>query len=191
MSSLKQRVGKPFPPQTQEQPGLESKMRPRPEFEGDKYQAAAKLKDKVALITGGDSGIGRTVAVLYAREGADVAIVYLPAEESDAQETKKHVESAGRKALLIAGDVSKKEFCDKAVQQTVDELGRLDILVNNAAYQQTQDSLDELEEEQWDRTFRVNIYGYFFMAKAALKHMKEGVPSSIVVRLPGYKGIRR
>jgi NAD(P)-dependent dehydrogenase (short-subunit alcohol dehydrogenase family) len=121
-----------------------------------------------------DSGIGRAVAVLYAREGADVAIVYLPAEQSDADETKREVERAGRRALLVPGDVTDCGFCSAAVKRTITELGRLDILVNNAAYQQSQQSLEAIDEEQWDITFRTNIYGYFFMTKAALAHLKEG-----------------
>jgi NAD(P)-dependent dehydrogenase (short-subunit alcohol dehydrogenase family) len=166
--------GQRMPPQTQPKPGIESKMNPRPEFEGKQYSAAGKLVGKVALITGGDSGIGRAVAILYAKEGADVAIVYLPAEQSDAEETRSHIEKVGRQALLIAGDVSNQSFCENAVEQTVSELGSLDILVNNAAYQQTQDSLEDIDDAQWDRTFRVNIYGYFYMAKAALRYMKDG-----------------
>jgi NAD(P)-dependent dehydrogenase (short-subunit alcohol dehydrogenase family) len=174
MNKTGEESGKKMPPQTQAKPGLESKMRPLPKFEAEDYKAAGKLKDKVALITGGDSGIGRAVAVMYAREGADVAIVYLPEEQHDAEVSKEHIEQTGRRALLIAGDVSGKAFCQKAVEQTVKELGKLDILVNNAAYQESQDSLEEIDEKQWDRTFRVNIYGYYFMAQAALTHMQEG-----------------
>jgi NAD(P)-dependent dehydrogenase (short-subunit alcohol dehydrogenase family) len=130
----------------------------------------------VALITGGDSGIGRAV-VLYAREGADVAIVYL-SEDEDAEETRQAVEAEGRRAILIPGDVTDIEFCHEAVSATVQAFGRLDILVNNAAFQEHVDSLEDLSEEQLDRTFKTNIYGYFFMAKAALPHLREG--SSIV-----------
>src|SRR5947207_5894467 len=128
----------PFPAQHQPRPGLEAKLQPKPRYEGAKYRAAQKLKDKVALITGGDSGIGRAVAVLYAREGSDVAIVYLPEEQVDADETKRAVEAAGRECLLLPGDVTDPEFCEEAVERTVDELGKLDILVNNAAFQQHQ-----------------------------------------------------
>ncbi|MEO5936713.1 MAG: SDR family NAD(P)-dependent oxidoreductase, partial [Terriglobales bacterium] len=163
----------PMPAQHQKKPGIEAKMHPRPRFEAPLYKGAGKLQDKVALITGGDSGIGRAVAVLYAREGADVAIVYLEEEQRDAHETCLAVEAEGRRALLIAGDVSDPEFCQEAVDMTVDEFGHLDILVNNAAYQQHQPSLDQVSDEQWDKTFRTNIYGYFYMAKAALPHLQE------------------
>ncbi len=170
--------GRKLPPQQQEKPGIESEMKPRPQYKAPEYRAAGKLDGKVALITGGDSGIGRAVAVLYAREGADVAIVYLAAEQSDADETKREVKKAGRRALLLPGDVTDRGFCRDAVERTVRELGRLDILVNNAAYQQSQESLEEIDVEQWDITFKTNIYGYFFMTKAALPHLKEG--SSII-----------
>jgi NAD(P)-dependent dehydrogenase (short-subunit alcohol dehydrogenase family) len=164
----------PFPEQHQEKPGIEGKLDPKPRYKAPHYKAAGKLRDKVALITGGDSGIGRAVAVMFAREGADVAIVYLAVEQSDAEETRRGVEEAGRKALLLPGDVSDAGFCRRVVDETVQAFGRLDILVNNAAYQNRQDSLDEVSEEQWDRTFRTNIYGYFYMTKAALQHLKPG-----------------
>jgi len=164
----------PMPAQHQKKPGLESKIRPRPRFQAPQYSAAGKLDGKVALITGGDSGIGRAVAVLFAREGADVAITYLRPEESDAQETKAAVEREGRRALIMAGDVRDANFCRKAVDKAIKNFDRLDILVNNAAYQEGQESIEEISEEQWDRTFKTNIYGYFYMAKAALPHMKKG-----------------
>ena len=164
----------PFPEQHQEKPGIESKLDPKPRYKAPHYKPAGKLRDKVALITGGDSGIGRAVAVMFAREGADVAIVYLPVEQSDADETRRAVEEAGRQALLLPGDVSDPTFCRQAVESAVKSLGRLDILVNNAAYQNRQESLDDITEEQWDRTFKTNIYGYFHMAKAALEHLKRG-----------------
>jgi NAD(P)-dependent dehydrogenase (short-subunit alcohol dehydrogenase family) len=164
----------PFPEQHQEKPGIESELDPKPRYQAPEYKPAGKLQDKVAIITGGDSGIGRAVAVMYAREGADVAIIYLPVEQGDAEETKRAVEAAGRKALLLPGDVSDPAFCRSSVERTVKEFGRLDILVNNAAFQNRQDSLDDITEEQWDRTFKTNIYGYFHMAQAALPHLKRG-----------------
>ena len=177
----------PFPSQKQPRPGLEKRMEPRPHYQAPEYRAAGKLQDKVALVTGGDSGIGRAIAVLYAREGADVAIIYLPAEQADAEETRQAVEAEGARALLIAGDVSDPEFCREAVEATVEEFGSLDILVNNAAFQQHQESLEEISEEQWDRTFRTNIYGYFYMAKAALPHLKQG---SAIVNCGSITGLQ-
>ena len=164
----------PMPAQHQEKPGIEAKMTPKPAYLAPLYKGAGKLNDLVALITGGDSGIGRAVAVLFAREGADVAIVYLPEEQVDAEETKQAVEAVGRKAMLIAGDVSEGEFCEEAVAHTVETLGKLDILVNNAACQQHQEGLDAISRAQWDRTFRTNIYGYYEMARAVLPHLKPG-----------------
>jgi NAD(P)-dependent dehydrogenase (short-subunit alcohol dehydrogenase family) len=164
----------PLPPQHQESPGLESEVHPRPRFEAPAYRPAGKLEGKVALITGGDSGIGRAVALLYAREGADIAIVYLPDEESDARVTRDAIESEGRRAVLIPGDVTSNAFCHAAVDETVSRLGALDILVNNAAFQKNVESIDEVSEEQWDKTFRTNIYGYFYMVKAAVRHLKAG-----------------
>ena len=161
-------------------------MKPRPQFEAPVYRAAGKLTGKVALITGGDSGIGRAVAVLFAREGADVGIVYLPEEEGDARETQAHVEGEGRRALLIPGDVTDSAFCREAVEAVVRELGALDILVNNAAYQQDLESIAELTEEQWDRTFRTNIYGYFYLAKAALSRMRRG---SVIINTGSITGL--
>jgi NAD(P)-dependent dehydrogenase (short-subunit alcohol dehydrogenase family) len=172
--SISKQSGKTLPPQHQEKPGLESKMTPRPKYEGPHYRPAGKLEGKVALITGGDSGIGRAVAVLYAKEGADVAIVYLEPEQSDADETKRKVEEQGRRALLLPGDVQDSKFCCDVVERTVREFGRLDILVNNAAYQQSQASLEEINDDQLDTTFRTNIYGYFYMTRAALPYLKEG-----------------
>jgi NAD(P)-dependent dehydrogenase (short-subunit alcohol dehydrogenase family) len=181
----------PLPAQHQERPGLESKIEPRPRYWAPHYRGSAKLMDKVALITGGDSGIGRSVAVLYAREGADVAIVYLPEEQSDAEETREAVQNEGRQALLIAGDVSDPDFCRDAVEQTVEEFGQLDILVNNAAFQQHQKSIEELSYEQWEKTFRTNIFGYFYMAKAALEHMQEGASIVNTGSITGLQGSKQ
>jgi NAD(P)-dependent dehydrogenase (short-subunit alcohol dehydrogenase family) len=164
----------PMPAQHQEKPGIESKVTPKPQYEAPLYKGSGKLQDKIALITGGDSGIGRGVAVLFAREGADVAIVYLPEEQSDAEETQRVVEREGRRALLIPGDVRDAGFCVEAVERTVSEFGQLDILVNNAAFQQHQKTLEDVSDEQFDRTFKTNIYGYFYMAKAALRHLGKG-----------------
>ena len=163
----------PFPAQQQDKPGEESKLNPRPRFLAPHYKGSAKLDDKVALITGGDSGIGRAVAVLFAREGAKVAIVYL-SETRDAEETKRHVEAEGSECLLIAGDVSDARFCEDAVGQTLETFGKLDILVNNAAFQLHAARIEDLSEEHFDLTMRTNVYGYFNMAKAAVPHMIEG-----------------
>src|SRR5689334_19320621 len=163
-----------MPQQEQQEPGIESQMEPRPEYHAPDYEAADKLHGKTALITGGDSGIGRAVAVLYAREGADVAIVYLPEEQSDAEETRQAVIAAGRRCVLIAGDITNRQFCEEAVERTVRELGKLDILVNNAAHQNRKKNLDEVTDEEFDRTFKTNIYAYFWFARAALRHMKPG-----------------
>jgi len=173
-SGQQQEPKSPFPAQHQPRPGIEAKMNPRPRYEAPLYKGSEKLKGKVALITGGDSGIGRAVAVLYAREGANVAIVFLAEEQEDAEETRQAVEKEGRECLLIPGDVSDSAFCRRAVAQTVRQLGRLDVLVNNAAYQHRQEGLEKLSEEQWEKTFRTNIFGYFYMAKAAIQHLKRG-----------------
>jgi len=168
----------PLPKQHQPKPGLESKIRPQPQYEAPNYKGSDKLRGMTALVTGGDSGIGRAVAVLYAREGANVAIVYLPVEQSDAEQTCEAVEREGGRCLLIPGDVSDSDFCQRAVRRTIEAFGKLDILVNNAAFQQHVEKLEELSDEQFDRTMKTNLYGYFYMTKAALPHLKQG--SSII-----------
>jgi NAD(P)-dependent dehydrogenase (short-subunit alcohol dehydrogenase family) len=164
----------PFPAQKLEKPGIESKLKPRPRYKGREYKPAGKLLGKVALITGGDSGIGRSVAVLYAREGADVAFTALPAERSDSNETRRAVEAEGRRCVVIEGDLAVEEFSRSAVERTVSDLGRLDILVHNAAHQNHWDRLEDVSSEEWDRTFKVNIYSYFWLVKAALPHLGAG-----------------
>jgi NAD(P)-dependent dehydrogenase (short-subunit alcohol dehydrogenase family) len=176
----------PFKPQHQRRPGLESKITPRPSFEAPDYKGSGKLDGRVALITGGDSGIGRAVAVLYAREGADVAIVYLPQEQSDAEVTESAVVAEGRRCLLIPGDVQDSRFCEQAVQATVDAFGWIDILVNNAAYQHHQPSIEDITDEQLDRTFRTNIFGYFYMARAAVRRMQ---PGSAIINTGSITGL--
>ncbi len=164
----------PFKAQHQRKPGIEARIDPQPKFEAPDYRGAAKLDGRVALITGGDSGIGRAVAVLFAREGADVAIVYLPEEQEDAEVTESAVVAEGRRCLLIPGDVRDSSFCETAVDVTVKMFGVLDILVNNAAFQQHQESIEDLTDEQIERTFRTNIFGYIYMARAATKRMPRG-----------------
>jgi len=163
----------PFAEQQQPVPGRSAKMNPQPDYGEDAYRGADKLKDKKAIITGADSGIGRAVALAFAREGADVAVSYLN-EEEDATETKRLVEEAGRKCLLIAGDVSSPDHCRKLVQKAVDEFGRIDVLVNNAAHQMSFTSIEEISDDEWNKTFATNISAMFYIAKAAVPHMKEG-----------------
>jgi NAD(P)-dependent dehydrogenase (short-subunit alcohol dehydrogenase family) len=170
--------GNPLPKQHHRKPGLESEIEPRPMFDNPAYRGSGKLEDMKALITGGDSGIGRAVAVLFAREGADIAIVYLEAD-SDAEETRRVIEEReGRRCILIRGDVTDSSFCDDAVQQTVDEFGKIDILVNNAAFQEHTESIEDLTEEHFDLTFKTNVYGYFHMIKSAIPHLR--AKSSII-----------
>jgi NAD(P)-dependent dehydrogenase (short-subunit alcohol dehydrogenase family) len=176
------------PPQRQKrQPGLEHKMKPRPEFEDAAYRGSGKLKEKVAIITGGDSGIGRAVAVAFAKEGAHVAIVYLN-EHRDAKETCAEVEKQGRECLLISGDVADESFCRKAVSQTIRKWKRLDILVNNAAVQFPQESIEKISSKQLERTFGTNIFSYFYMVKAAIKHLKEGSCIVNTTSVTAYRG---
>lgn len=170
-----------------QQPGRESEMTPQPQAEDFKYQGSGKLRDKVALITGGDSGIGRAAAIAYAKEGADVAIVYLN-EHEDAEKTKQMIEKEGRSCLTMAGDVGDEKFCQQAVQQTVDKFGRLDILVNNAAEQHPKESIEEISADQLERTFRTNIFSMFYLTKAALPHLKEGSAIINTTSVTAYKG---
>jgi NAD(P)-dependent dehydrogenase (short-subunit alcohol dehydrogenase family) len=177
----------PLPAQHLNKPGEESELELAPMYDAPHYQGSEKLKGKVALVTGGDSGIGRAVAVLYAREGADVAVAYL-SEHDDAEDTKRAVEKEGRRCITISGDVADPEFCKEAVSRTVKELGALDILVNNAAFQEhVQDFLD-LTPEHFDRTLKTNLYGYFFMAQAVVPHMKQGAAIVMTGSVTGLLG---
>jgi NAD(P)-dependent dehydrogenase (short-subunit alcohol dehydrogenase family) len=169
------------------QPGREHKMKPRPRSDDEKHRGSGKLRNKVAIITGGDSGIGRAVAVAFAKEGADVAIVYLE-EHKDANETKRLVEDNGRRCLLVSGDVGQEGFCRKAVGQIVKELGKIDILVNNAAEQHPQESIEKITEKQLERTFRTNIFSFFFMTKAAMKYLSKGGAIINTTSVTAYKG---
>jgi NAD(P)-dependent dehydrogenase (short-subunit alcohol dehydrogenase family) len=176
------------PPQHQErQPGLESDMTPRPAYEGEQQDVFSKLAGKVAIITGGDSGIGRAVAVAFAKQGADVVIAYLD-EHEDAKETRWQVEQAGQRCLMIPGDVGSEEHCIAIVNQTLEEFGHLDIVVNNAAVQYPQENLEDITEEQLEKTFRTNIFAYFFIAKAALKHLPKGGTIINTASVTAYRG---
>ena len=162
-------------------------MTPRPEAEDQGYRGSGKLRDKVALITGGDSGIGRAVAIVFAKEGANVAVSYLN-EHGDAEETKRQVEEAGGRCVLIPGDIGDETHCQQVVQRTVGELGGLDILVNNAAEQHPQESIEQISAEQLERTFRTNIFAMFYLTKAALTHLKEGSAIINTTSVTAYKG---
>jgi NAD(P)-dependent dehydrogenase (short-subunit alcohol dehydrogenase family) len=177
-----------LPPQQQDrQPGIESEMEPRPRAESREDRGSGKLEGKVALITGGDSGIGRAVAYAFAAEGADLAILYLD-EHGDAQETQRRVESKGRRCLLIAGDIGDESFCKESVERAVRELGRLDVVVNNAAEQHQQKNLEDISAEQLERTFRTNVFSHFFITKAALPHLKEGSAIIHTTSVTAYRG---
>jgi NAD(P)-dependent dehydrogenase (short-subunit alcohol dehydrogenase family) len=181
----------PMPAQHQEPPGIEARLEPRPKYEAPTYKGSGKLSEKVALITGGDSGIGRAVAVLYAREGAKVGIIYKPEEERDARETERAVKKEGSEALLLPGDVTNSDFCREAVDRVIDEYGKIDVLVNNAAVQKDLESVEDITEEQWDRTFRTNIYGYFFMVKAVLPYLKPGAAIVNTGSITGLEGSKK
>lgn len=169
------------------QPGLEYKMRPQPKADDPSYRGSGKLQGKVALITGGDSGIGRAVAIAYAKEGAQVAVVYLD-EHKDAEETRSLVEQQGQTCLLISGDIGDEKFCQRAIRQTVQKLKRLDIVVNNAAVQYPQESLVDVSSKQLEKTFRTNIFSYFYIAKAALPHLVKGSAIINTTSVTAYRG---
>ncbi|HYO08627.1 MAG TPA: SDR family oxidoreductase [Tepidisphaeraceae bacterium] len=170
-----------------QQPGREAELRPRAVHKRPEYKAAGKLEGKVAIITGGDSGIGRAVAIAFAKEGADVAVMYLD-EHEDAEETKKLIEKEGRKCITIAGDIGDEQFCKEAVEQAVQELGHLEILVNNAAEQHPQKEITKISAYQLERTFRTNIFSQFFMTKAAMPHLKEGATIINTTSVTAYRG---
>jgi NAD(P)-dependent dehydrogenase (short-subunit alcohol dehydrogenase family) len=178
----------PFPKQKVEKPGIEAELEPRPKYEARRYKPSGKLEGKTALVTGGDSGIGRAVAVLYAREGADVAITALPAERRDADETRRAIEKEGRRCLVFERDLSDARACRETVERTVAELGHLDILVHNAAHQNSKTSLEEVEDEEWDRTFKINVYAYYWLVKAALPHLKPGASIVATGSITGIQG---
>jgi NAD(P)-dependent dehydrogenase (short-subunit alcohol dehydrogenase family) len=176
------------PPQHQrQQPGREHKMKPRPKAEDKKHRGSGKLQGKVAIITGGDSGIGRAISIAFAKEGADISVVYLE-EDKDANETRRLVEEQGHQCLLLRGDVGEEKFCRNAVKQTVKQFGKLDILVNNAAEQHPQDSIQKISQKQLEQTFRTNIFSFFFMVKAAMKHLKQGAAIINTTSVTAYKG---
>ena len=167
-----------FGEQQLEHPGLESEMRPKPDYGGDTYRGSGKLEGKAAIITGGDSGIGRAVALAFAREGADVLISYLESEEPDAQETVRAVEGSGHKAVAVPGDIQDESHCQQIIEQAVSEFGKIDVLVNNAAYQMARSGLTEIPSDEFERTFRTNVFAMFYLCKAAVPHMQPG--SSII-----------
>jgi NAD(P)-dependent dehydrogenase (short-subunit alcohol dehydrogenase family) len=185
MSEEKQQLQ---PPQQQDRrPGLESEMTPQPRAEDRAYRPSDKLRGKVALITGGDSGIGRAVAILFAKEGANIAVSYFD-EHTDAAETKRQVEAEGRRCILLPGDIGEEAHCQEIVERTVSELGKLDILVNNAAEQHPQESIEDITAEQLERTFKTNIFAMFYMVKASLKHLREGSTIINTTSVTSYKG---
>ena len=178
----------PFPEQHQDGVGLEGKLDPAPRYRAERYKAAGKLEGKVALVTGGDSGIGRAVAYLYAREGADVAINYLPEEEADAEVTRTEVESTGRNCLLLPGDLTDGDTCRRLVQSTVEKFGKLDILVSNAAHQNRKATLQDVTDDEFDRTFKTNVYAFYRLAQAALQVMPDGGAIIVTSSETGIKG---
>lgn len=177
-----------FPPQQQDhQPGVEAEMTPRPQIEGKNYRSAGKLQGKVALITGGDSGIGAATAIAFAKEGADVAITYLE-EQQDADNVKRLIGEQGRQCLAIAGDIGDPAFCQRLMQDTITRFGKLDILVNNAAEQHSASTIEDIPDGQFERTFRTNIFAYFYLTKAAMSHLKEGACIINTTSVTAYRG---
>ncbi|HEX8249683.1 MAG TPA: SDR family oxidoreductase [Pyrinomonadaceae bacterium] len=170
----KEKQPPPFPEQKQTPPGLESEMQPAPDFGEQSYKGSGRLPGKAAIITGGDSGIGRAVALAFAREGADVLISYLSEEESDAQQTRRVVEEAGRRCVTVPGDIGEESHCVEIIKRAMDEFGKIDVLVNNAAFQMSHEGIGEISSEEFDRTFRTNVYAMFYLCKAALPLMKAG-----------------
>lgn len=176
------------PPQQQDhQPGIETKMTPAPESKAHDYKSAGKLVGKAALVTGGDSGIGRSVSVMFAKEGADVVVIYLN-EHGDAKETKRLIDQTGRKCLLIAGDIGNAAFCREVIQQMLDEFGRIDILVNNAGEQHVQEDFENITDEQLHRTFQTNVFSMFYLTREALRHMKPGASIVNTTSITAYQG---
>jgi NAD(P)-dependent dehydrogenase (short-subunit alcohol dehydrogenase family) len=178
----------PFPEQKLPKPGLEKDLKPRPKYQAPKYKAAGKLDGRRALVTGGDSGIGRAVAVLFAREGADVAIAALPAEKEDSKETRAAVEAEGRRCLVIEGDLTDAAFCRDLVAQTVSELGGLDVLVSNAGHQNRKETPEEVSDEEFDRTLKTNLYAYMRLVRAALPHLSAGASIIVTGSETGFEG---
>lgn len=188
MATTTQNQKQTFPPQHQDvQPGVEELMNPRPTTEDSKYKPAGKLLGKTAIITGGDSGIGKSIAITYALEGADVVIVYLN-EHEDAQETKNRIEQIGRNCKLIPGDIADEAFCNQVIEETVKEFGKIDILINNAAEQHPQKSIMDITAEQLERTFRTNVFSCFYLTKAAIAHLKSGSTIINTTSITAYKG---
>src|SRR5437763_3555177 len=178
----------PFPAKKLPKPGIEADLRPRPKYEAPKYKPANKLEGKKALVTGGDSGIGRAVAVMFAREGADVAITALPAEKRDSDETRREIEKLGRRCVVIEGDLTSEQFCRDTIDRSVYELGQLDILVSNAAHQNRKETIEEIEEAEFDRTFKTNVYAFFRLVKAALPHLEAGASIIVTGSETGFEG---
>lgn len=176
----------PFTPQSITPPGIEGAMNPQPLYKAESYKAAGKLINKIALITGGDSGIGRSVALLFAREGADVVLVFLPEEKKDAEKIKLEIEALGRKVLLLAGDLKQADFCDQVINNTLDHFKKIDILINNAAFQKHQPNLESVSFDQWELTFNSNIKSYFHLSKLVVPHMK---PGSVIINTGSITGL--